>query len=461
MDSTDNSKVTSIETNQYIKNPKYTTKEAIDKFVHLLILGRYTEKDLSDALNYCLIRSTESFDSIDSIKKAIEELKKDSEAFKIFIDNTNKLLDAIQDINKEQTAEIDKINEFLKTAVTLDTEQTIVGTKTFNKIYVPNPTESKQAANAQYVIDYVKDQLSKTIGDLNNLKTESKDLIINAINEVLDNLNAYKETINETAINQMIDTKLNPLIERITTIESTADYTKELAEANKQAIEDLNTKVVDNTSDITDINRRLEEAVFYSKIDDTRKTIQLKNYDSISGVSTTGEGINIAMVSKWDKVDLGSTQIPINLNGSETRPTYNDSKEIALMDDVKLKADASNVYNKSEIDTKLDTKADSNTVYNKEDSDARFVSLTENQNIQGNKVIEGIWEFNGILSKPKQLATTEYVVNYAKTYANQKVGDLASLKTEAKDTAVSAINELFDKIESGNTDNVSYKILKI
>lgn len=452
MDSTDNSKATSIETNQYIKNPKYTTKEAIDKFVNLLILGRYTEKDLSDALNYCLIRSTESFDNIDSIKEAIEELKKDSEAFKIFIDNTNKLLDAIQDINKEQTAEIDKINEFLKTVVTLDTEQTITGTKTFNKIYVPNPTESKQAANAQYVMDYVRNQLSLTIGDLNNLKTESKDLIINAINEVLDNLNAYKETINETAINQMIDTKLNPLIERITTIESTADYTKELAEANKQAIEDLNTKVVDNTSDITDINRRLEEAVFYSKIDDTRKTIQLKNYDSISGVSTTGEGINIAMVSKWDKVDLGSTQIPINLNGSETRPTYNDSKEIALMDDVKLKADAGNVYNKSEIDTKLDTKADSSSVYNKEDSDARFVSLTENQNIQGNKVIEGIWEFNGILSKPKQLATTEYVVNYAKTYANQKVGDLASLKTEAKDTTVAAINELFDKIESDNTD---------
>ncbi|HHI9584902.1 TPA: hypothetical protein ACQCWR_001818 [Campylobacter jejuni] len=452
MDSTDNSKATSIETNQYIKNPKYTTKEAIDKFVNLLILGRYTEKDLSDALNYCLIRSTESFDSIDSIKEAIEELKKDSEAFKIFIDNTNKLLDAIQDINKEQTAEIDKINEFLKTVVTLDTEQTIVGTKTFNKIYVPNPTESKQAANAQYVIDYVKDQLSKTIGDLNNLKTESKDLIINAINEVLDNLNAYKETINETAINQMIDTKLNPLIERITTIESTADYTKELAEANKQAIEDLNTKVVDNTSDITDINRRLEEAVFYSKIDDTRKTIQLKNYDSISGVSTTGEGINIAMVSKWDKVDLGSNQIPINLNGSETRPTYNDFKEIALIDDVNLKADSNDVYNKSEIDTKLDTKADSNTVYNKEDSDARFVSLTEDQNIEGNKVIEGIWEFNGILSKPKQLATAEYVINYAKTYTNQKVGDLASLKTEAKDTAVSAINELFDKIESSNTD---------
>lgn len=451
MDSTDNSKATSIETNQYIKNPKYTTKEAIDKFVHLLILGRYTEKDLSDALNYCLIRSTESFDSIDSIKKAIEELKKDSEAFKIFQDNTNKLLDAIRDINKEQNTEINKINEFLKTAVTLDTEQTITGTKTFNKIYVPNPTENRQVANAQYVMDYVRNQLNLTIGDLNNLKTESKDLIVNAVNEVLDALNTYKETINETTINQMIDTKLNPVILRVTTLESTVDYTKELVEANNQTVEDLNTKVVDNTSDITDINRRLEEAVFYSKIDDTRKTIQLKNYDSISGVSTTGEGINIAMVSKWDKVDLGSAQIPINLNGSETRPTYNDSKEIALIDDVKLKADASNVYNKSEIDAKLDLKANSNSVYNKEDSDARFVSLTEDQSIEGNKTIEGIWEYNGALSKPKQLATTEYVMNYAETYVNQKVGDLTSLKTEVKDTAVSAINELFDKIGSGNT----------
>lgn len=451
MANTDNSKATSIETNQYIKNPKYTTKEAIDKFVHLLILGRYTEKDLSDALNYCLIRSTESFDSIDSIKKAIEELKKDSEAFKIFIDNTNKLLDAIQEINAEQNTEINKINEFLKTAVTLDTEQTITGTKTFNKIYVSDPTENRQAANAQYVMDYVRNQLSLTIGDLNNLKTESKDLIVNAINEVLDNLNTYEETINETTINQMIDTKLNPLIGRITTIESTVDYTKELAEANKQAIDDLNTKVVDNTSDITDINRRLEEAVFYSKINDTRKTIQLKNYDSISGVSTTGAGINIAMVSKWDKVDLGSTQIPINLNGSETRPTYNDSKEMALMDDVNLKADSNDVYNKSEIDTKLETKANSSSVYNKEDSDARFVSLTEDQSIEGNKIIEGIWEYNGVLSKPKQLATTEYSKNYSETYTNQKVGDLTSLKTEAKDTAVAAINELFDKIGSGDT----------
>lgn len=40
------------------------------------------------------------------------------------------------------------------------------------------------------------------------------------------------------------------------------------------------------------------------------------------------------MVSKWNKVDLGSTSLDINLNGKSNRPTYNDTKEIALVEDV-------------------------------------------------------------------------------------------------------------------------------
>ena len=51
MSNTDNSRATSIETNQYIENTKDTTKEAIDKVVNLLILCRNTEKDLTEALN--------------------------------------------------------------------------------------------------------------------------------------------------------------------------------------------------------------------------------------------------------------------------------------------------------------------------------------------------------------------------------------------------------------------------
>lgn len=65
-----------------------------------------------------------------------------------------------------------------------------------------------------------------------------------------------------------------------------------------------------------------------------RKTIQLENYDSLSGKTSKGIGVNIAMVSKWDIVDLGSTQISLNLNGKGDRPTYNDTDEIVLMSDI-------------------------------------------------------------------------------------------------------------------------------
>ena len=66
-----------------------------------------------------------------------------------------------------------------------------------------------------------------------------------------------------------------------------------------------------------------------------RKAIVLGNHDTILGTKASGGTVNIAMVSKWDKVDLGSKSVEINLNGSADRPTYNDSKQIALMDDIK------------------------------------------------------------------------------------------------------------------------------
>lgn len=75
----------------------------------------------------------------------------------------------------------------------------------------------------------------------------------------------------------------------------------------------------------------------------TRKTIQLKNFDSISSVilgdmehsaDKKGEGVNLVMLSKWDVADFGSTKVPINFNGSKERPTYNDDNEMALLSDV-------------------------------------------------------------------------------------------------------------------------------
>lgn len=85
-----------------------------------------------------------------------------------------------------------------------------------------------------------------------------------------------------------------------------------------------------NTSDLVNVVKYQD----FGYQGETRKTIQLANYDSISGVTTTGSGVNIAMVSKWDKVDLGSAQVEINLNGSAEHPTYNDEEQLAFVKDV-------------------------------------------------------------------------------------------------------------------------------
>ena len=76
-----------------------------------------------------------------------------------------------------------------------------------------------------------------------------------------------------------------------------------------------------------------------------RKTIQLANYDSISGMNTAGnDAANLIMMSKWDKVDIGSSRYPVNLNGSEF--TLNDEKHIATTDQI---PDVSNFATKEEI----------------------------------------------------------------------------------------------------------------
>lgn len=110
-----------------------------------------------------------------------------------------------------------------------------------------------------------------------------------------------------------------------------------------EAVNNINKNVADGFSTINgglnnEIRPELEKAVKYedtaTEQNPGRKTIFLNNHDNICGKTTDGSAVNIAMVSKWNKVDLGSSSVEINLNGSAERPTYNDTEEIALLKDV-------------------------------------------------------------------------------------------------------------------------------
>ena len=122
----------------------------------------------------------------------------------------------------------------------------------------------------------------------------------------------------------------------------------------KTQIEEVNSKVdaeiERSTSEDNAIREELAKKVEYTPFDENRKTIELDNHDTISGKKTDGGSVNIAMVSKWDKVDLGSATLPINLNGSEERPTYNDDIQLALLSDVEtINASLENFATKEEL----------------------------------------------------------------------------------------------------------------
>lgn len=148
--------------------------------------------------------------------------------------------------------------------------------------------------------------------------------------------------------------------------------TNELTKVNSEVDKiksDMESQVESINQDITDINNaiesnikpELEKSVKYNEFTyngSTRKTIQLDNYDSISGLMTDGSGVNIAMVSKWDTVDLGSPSLPINFNTPMgVRPTVQErgqsgeeANKIAYVSDVEeVKESVKSI--KSKVDT--------------------------------------------------------------------------------------------------------------
>ena len=67
-----------------------------------------------------------------------------------------------------------------------------------------------------------------------------------------------------------------------------------------------------------------------------RRSMAMKNGDSVSGRDAGGEPHNLAMVGEGDVAELGSRSIPTNISGSGDRPTYNGFEAIAFERDVPL-----------------------------------------------------------------------------------------------------------------------------
>lgn len=192
----------------------------------------------------------------------------------------------------------------------------------------PTVQEAGQSGEEAHKIAYLSD-VESSLAQIEEVKAalETKadkadvDSAVENINSALDQ---KADKIAVDAITEQLATKADAesVDNRFATVNEGLD-----SKADKIAVDAITEKVDGISAD-------LEGVVKYQEFGEGRKTIQLSNYDNISGIDTKGEGHNLVMLSKWDKADFGAPEVELNLNGSADRPTYNDTKEIALTEDI-------------------------------------------------------------------------------------------------------------------------------
>lgn len=202
-----------------------------------------------------------------------------------------------------------------------------------------------EASRVDGMVNQINENVASSIETLNNNLVQAIETINNGIAAEVTNREEGDAKL-QAAIDELAE-KVNGEGADLTELEEKIEKNAaDIATVNNnlvEAVNNINKNVADGFSTINgglnnEIRPELEKAVKYedtaTEQNPGRKTIFLNNHDNICGKTTDGSAVNIAMVSKWNKVDLGSSSVEINLNGSAERPTYNDSKQIALLEDV-------------------------------------------------------------------------------------------------------------------------------
>lgn len=202
-----------------------------------------------------------------------------------------------------------------------------------------------EASRVDGMVNQINENVASSIETLNNNLVQAIETINNGIAAEVTNREEGDAKL-QAAIDELAE-KVNGEGADLTELEGKIEKNAaDIATVNNnlvEAVNNINKNVADGFSTINEglnneIRPELEKAVKYedtaTEQNPGRKTIFLNNHDNICGKTTDGSAVNIAMVSKWNKVNLGSSSVEINLNGSAERPTYNDSKHIALLEDV-------------------------------------------------------------------------------------------------------------------------------
>lgn len=230
-----------------------------------------------------------------------------------------------------------------------------------------------------------KTEVDSALQTINNKNTEQDAAIeekaVKADVESALALKADKSELEPLAKSADVAAEIAAAVEPLATKEEVNAVDGKLADY--ATVEALNTEVERAEAKEAELVAKDEE-LDAKKVDWTestpgRKHIVLKNHDSVLGTATDGSTYNLAMVSKWDVADFGSAQLHANLNSKDGSVTINDDKVIATEDYVTAaiatKANAEDVYTKTESDEKFQASGDYVPVEKYNDLKARLDNL--------------------------------------------------------------------------------------
>ena len=216
---------------------------------------------------------------------------------------------------------------------------------------------------------------------------------------------------------------------------------------------------VDAKLNIDTYNQDQEKVVKYQEFiydGQTRKTIQLNNYDSISGVGTDGHGYNIAMVSKWDKVDLGTASLTMNLNSKDGIVQINDEKTVATLDDL-----ASYTKNVDFEGYKTTVANDIASINGKFDEYALKVDIPNTDNFVTSETFNNALETvnSAIDSKAEKIAVDSIVENV--NTINSKLETVVSYSHDDANNKDTVLLKNHDSISGLDTNGTGYNLVMV
>jgi len=150
-----------------------------------------------------------------------------------------------------------------------------------------------------------KEELNAEVANINtaiSAKASAEDLA-SAVSELNTKVDGKASTADVDALTSNVETI------------STALETKASADALANAVSELTTEIAKKE----DIDPKIVRMSEFTHTDSegqtaTRNTIQLNNFDSISGLDTEGNGHSLLMLSRWNVADFGSKEVQANIN---------------------------------------------------------------------------------------------------------------------------------------------------